>query len=75
MADPGAPAPPIPPIPGAPAPPGVLLATYREYYDNNAHDSARGDYGPIMATFDVPVAGAPPPQQVSDAVYCMHQQL
>jgi hypothetical protein len=69
MADPGVPAPPIPPALGAPAPPGVVPTTYREYYDNEANDTAGGDYGPIMATFVVPVAGAPPPQQVSDAVY------
>jgi hypothetical protein len=71
MADPGAPVPPIPPVLGALAPPGVHPTTYREYYNNDAHDSAGGDYGPMMATFDVPVAGAPPPQQVSDAVYAL----
>ena len=69
MADPGAPAPPIPPALGVPAPPGIVPTTYREYYDDDAHDSARGDYGPIMATFVMPAAGTLPPQQVSDAVY------
>ena len=33
------------------------------------HDTAGGDYRAIMATFIVPVAGAPPPQQVSDVIY------
>lgn len=42
---------------------------YREYYDVDVHDTAGGNYGAIMATFVVPVAGAPPPQQVSDAIY------
>jgi hypothetical protein len=69
MADPGAPAPLIPPVLGVPAPPGILPTTYHEYYDNEANDMARGDYGPIMATFVVPVTGAPMPQQVSDAIY------
>jgi hypothetical protein len=69
MADPGAPAPPIPPVLGVPTPPGVLPTTYREYYDDDAHDNAGGDYGAIMATFNVPVAAALTPQQVTDAVY------
>jgi hypothetical protein len=70
MVDPGVPAPPIPPVPGVPALPGILPTTYREYYDDEANDTAGGDYGPIMAAFVVPVAGAPPPhQQVSDTVY------
>jgi hypothetical protein len=30
---------------------------------------AGGNYGAIMATFVMPVVGAIPPQQVSDAVY------
>jgi hypothetical protein len=54
---------------GVPAPPGIVPTTYREYYDDDAYDTVGGDYGPIMATFIIPVAGTPPPQQVSDAVY------
>ena len=69
MAEPGVPVPPIPPALGAPGPSGVAPTTYREYYDNDAHDTARGDYGAIMATFVMPVVGAPPPQQVSDTFY------
>jgi hypothetical protein len=42
MADP-APSPPIPPVLGVPAPPGVLPTTYREYYDNEANNTAGGD--------------------------------
>jgi hypothetical protein len=40
MADPGVPAPPIPPALGVPAPPGVAPMTYREYYDDEANDTA-----------------------------------
>jgi hypothetical protein len=71
MADPGSLAPPIPPVLGIPAPPGVLPTTHREYYGNDAHDNAGGDYGAIMATFNMPVAAALTPQQVTDAVYAL----
>jgi hypothetical protein len=67
--EPGAPVPPISPVLGVPAPPGVLLTTYREYYDDDTHNNAGGDYGAIMATFSMPVATALTPQQVTDAVY------
>jgi hypothetical protein len=63
MADPSPLAPGIPPvIPHS--------ANYRDYYQD-ANDKAAGNYGTIMNTFGVPLAGvgALAPVHVSDAVF------
>jgi hypothetical protein len=61
------------PAPLAPGIPPVIphSATYCDYYQDDAHDKAAGNYATIMNTFMVPLAGvgALTPGQVSDAVF------
>jgi hypothetical protein len=72
MAEPGIPVPLIPLALGAPPSPSIIPTMYQEYYNtNDAYDTARGNYEAIMATFIIPVEGAPPPQQVSDIMYAL----
>jgi hypothetical protein len=72
MAEPGIPVPLIPLALGAPPSPSIIPTMYQEYYNtNDAYDTARGNYEAIMATFIIPVVGAPPPQQVSDIMYAL----
>jgi hypothetical protein len=65
MADPAPLAPGIPPV--APLP-----SCYRDYYQDDSHDQASGNYAAIMNTFAVPLAGgaaAPTANQVTEAVF------
>jgi hypothetical protein len=60
------------PAPLAPGVPVTHIAnSYRDYYQDEAHDKATGNYASIMNTFVVPLAGegALTPVQVSDAVF------
>jgi hypothetical protein len=61
------------PAPLAPGIPPVIphTATYHDYYQDDAHDKAAGNYATIMNTLMVPLAGvgALTPGQVSDAVF------
>jgi hypothetical protein len=61
------------PEPLAPGVPAVahVASSYRDYYQDEAHDKATGNYAAIMNTFAVPLAGvgALTPVQVSDAVF------
>ena len=63
------PVPPVAPAGAAPAlPAGARQRTYTDYYANDSHDSANGNYAAIMAAFAVPALGALTPQEVSDTV-------
>jgi hypothetical protein len=66
MADPAAI---VPLIPGGPPfPPNQT--TYSQYYQDDSHDNAEGNYAAIMSIFAVPVAGdAPAPALVTESVY------
>jgi hypothetical protein len=53
---------------GPPVPPNQT--TYLQFYQDDSHDNAAGNYAAIMSTFAVPVAGdAPAPALVTESVY------
>jgi hypothetical protein len=65
MANPVAPVPLMPGIQPVP----LNQTSYAQYYQDESHDKAHGNYAAIMGTFIVPIAGKEPtPVQVLEAV-------
>jgi hypothetical protein len=60
------------PVPLAPGVPLLIpvAATYCNYYQDDSHNRAGGNYGTIMDAFMVPIAGADlTPNQAFEAVF------
>ena len=68
-APPVGPVPPAPPAGPLPAPPAAApQRCYQDFYADDSHDSANGNYAAIMDALAVPALAVPTPQEVADTV-------